>query len=450
MKKILKLMTVCLLALSFSAMIAFAGGAKEKAGAKEAITLRIWFWGEDEAPGLKAWLDETGKLYKEKHPNISLETELLQIDAIYPRFQASVAAGDPPDAHMLWGGVLGLEQAWAGKITSISDYWKESDLEKIFGGTRGECYWNGKQWGIPLYIDPWLAAINKEVWKKSGVDPEKPPTEWPDFVKAQEKIKAAGFTPWSVGMKDGYYGAWFPSLLQYQYFDSFTELHKAVVGEQKLTEKNHSGWWYAIQELRDKGLFNNDSTSITLAEGNDKFLQGNVGFVLGVQPLISYYIKQMGVDKVGVMIPPSPGKGKLKGHIPLPSGASLFIPYNAKHKEEIADFLKFMYSKDRSNALHQQTGAFPGSNLLDPAVIEYPQNKLIYNWMKEKPTVAYNFNYPGAFEEALYSIGQLFMAGEIDAAKAAQMYEDAAEKWRQNNPEQVKNFKIWIEKPFKL
>jgi hypothetical protein len=249
-------------------------------------------------------------------------------------------------------------------------------------------------------------------------------------------------------MKDGYYGAWFPSLLQYQYFDSFTELHKAVVGEQKLTDANHSGWWYAIQELRDAELFNSDATSITVSEGNDYFLEGNVGFVLGVQPLIAYYIKEMGVDTVGVMIPPSPGNGKLKGYLPVPAGAELFIPKNAKYKKEVAEFLKYMYSRERQNALHEQTGAFGGSKLLDPDVIKYPQNKLIYDWMINKPTGTYNFNYPGAFEEALYSIGQLFMAGDIDADEAAQMYEDAAEKWRQNNPEQMENFKIWIEKPF--
>jgi multiple sugar transport system substrate-binding protein len=446
MKKLLVL--ICSLVFLFAFSSSVFGKAKTKV-TKEEIILRIWFWGEDEAPGLKAWLDETGKLYKQKYPNISLETEILAIDAIYPRFTASVAAGDPPDLHMLWGGVLGLEQCWAGNVTPISDFWTEKDLGMVYSGVRGEGYWNGKQWSIPLYIDPWLAAINKDVWRKSGLDPEKPPIEWADFVKALEKIKAAGFTPWAVGIKDGYYGAWFPSLLQYQYFDSFTDLHRAVVGEVKLTDPKQSGWWHAIQELRDKGLFNSDATSIALAEGNNYFLRGDVGFVLGVQPLIAYYIKEMGIDKVGVMIPPSPGKGKLKGYLPVPSGAALYIPKNAKHKAEAADFLKFMYSKERQNALHKQTGAFGGSNLLDPAVINYSQNKLIYEWMKKKPTTAYNFNYPGAFEEALYSIGQLFMAGDIDAAEAAKQYEEAAEKWRQNNPEQVKNFKIWIEKPFK-
>lgn len=450
----MKKMLIWLSVITFVIPMAFMGvGGKEAASAekviKKQITLRIWYWGEDEAPGLGAWIEETANLYNKQHPDINITTEvtLIFLESIYPGFKAAVAAGDPPDLHMLWGGVLGLEEAWAGNVTPISDYWTKKDLSYIFEGTIEEGYWNGKQWMVPLYLDPWLAAINKNVWAKSGLDPDDPPTEWPQFVVALEKIKAAGFIPWAVGIKDGYYGAWFPSLMQYQYFDSFTDLHRAVVGDVELTDESQSGWWYAIQELRDKGLFNDDATSLTLGEGNDLFLGGNVGFVLGVQPLIAYYIKQMGEDTVGVMISPSPGQGKLKGYLPMPAGAELVLPINAKHKEEAADFMRFAYSPERANALHEKTGAFPGSNRLDPGVITIPQNKLIYQWMK-KSTGAYNFNYPGALEEALYSIGQLFMAGEIDAEEAAAQYEKAAEKWRRDNPKGVENFRIWIEKPF--
>jgi ABC-type glycerol-3-phosphate transport system substrate-binding protein len=350
---------------------------------------------------------------------------------------------------MLWGGVLGLEKAWAGSVTPWDEFWSPEDLSTIFEGTRGEGYWDGKQWSVPLYLDPWLGAINKEVWKNAGLDPENLPTEWKDFVKALEAIKAAGYIPWAVGVKDGYYGSWFPSLIQYQYFDSFTELHKAVIGEQKLTDENQSGWWSAIQELRDKGLFNDDATSITLAEGNDKFLAGDVGFVLGVQPLITDYVNKMGSEKVGAMIAPSPGEGALKGSLPVPAGAEMFIPSNAKHKKEAADFMRFLFTEERANALHTQTGAFPGSKNLSPDVITQEQNKYIYELMLSKSTGAYNFNFPGAFEEALYSITQKFMAKEVNAEEAAQLYEEAAAAWRQNNPEQIENFKIWVEKPFK-
>ncbi len=449
MKKVFMLIFVIILLFPFSTFVVFAGGGKEKKEVvTEEITIRIWTWGEDEAPGLMAWLEESGKIYHEMYPNITLEAENLEIDSIYPRFLASIAADDPPDLHMLWGGVLGLEQVWAGNCAPISDYWTEEDLSKIYSGTRGEGYWNGKQWSIPLYISQCFSAINKDVWRKSGLDPDNPPTEWDDFIAALEKIKAAGYIPWAMGIKDGYYGAWFTVWIGFQYLDSFTELYEAVVGDRRLTEPKYSNFWYDIQEIRDKGLFNDDKTSLTVAEGNDKFLEGNVGFVLGVGPMISYYMQEMGQDKIGVMIAPSRGQGKLKGHLPVPAGAELFMPKNAKHKKEVCDFMRYLYSEERANALYKSAGVFSGSNQINPDIIDIPQHKLLYKWMMKVPTQAYNFSYPGAFEEALYSIGQIFIAGEVDAAEAARRYEEAAEKWRQNNPEQIENFNIWIEDPF--
>ena len=37
------------------------------------ITVRLWFWGEDEAPGLTDWLNESAELYNEMHPNVTVE-----------------------------------------------------------------------------------------------------------------------------------------------------------------------------------------------------------------------------------------------------------------------------------------------------------------------------------------------------------------------------------------
>jgi hypothetical protein len=36
------------------------------------------------------------------------------------------------------------------------------------------------------------------------------------------------------------------------------------------------------------------------------------------------------------------------------------------------------------------------------------------------------------------------MAGEIDAAGAAQLYQDVIVKWREANPDAVANFESWL------
>ena len=89
-------------------MPAAAPEGGEAPAAEEKITLRMWWWGESEAPGYGAFLEESAEMYMAEHPNIEdIEFVLLDGEAIYPSFLAAVAADNPPDIQMLWGGVLG-------------------------------------------------------------------------------------------------------------------------------------------------------------------------------------------------------------------------------------------------------------------------------------------------------------------------------------------------------
>jgi raffinose/stachyose/melibiose transport system substrate-binding protein len=417
----------------------------------EKITLKMAYWGESEALGLGAWLEESADMYMKDHPNIAdVEILLLEGEAIYPTFLAQAAAGNPPDIQFLWGGVLGLEQAWNGNIQPISDYWTEEDLRHIYCPTRAEGYWNGKQYILPLYMDAWLMAYNKDIFKAAGLDAENPPVYWDEFVAALEKIRDAGYVGTYMGLKDGYMGGWIPSLLGMDYYASITDEHKAVIGEEKLTEKKHAYWWTLWKELLDKGLTNNDAASITIGEGQDLFLQGKVGIGMSIQPLITSWMRQMGEDKIGVMLSPKVRDALADGmadQIPVP-GADIAIPTKAAHPKEAADFLKFILtSPERVNAMFKQTGAFPGSDQLDAASVTLPTDKQMYQWIQERPGYTYNYNYPGDFETTLYTLGQQLVTGQLTPEQAAQAYEDAAAKWRENNPQGVENFKIWIEKP---
>ena len=69
-------------------------------------------------------------------------------------------------------------------------------------GTR----WGGKTWIYPFELRMFPVVYNKELFKKAGLDAENPPTTWPDFLAALEKLKASGTTPIVLGLKDGFGG----------------------------------------------------------------------------------------------------------------------------------------------------------------------------------------------------------------------------------------------------
>jgi ABC-type glycerol-3-phosphate transport system substrate-binding protein len=405
---------------------------------------RLWFWGEDEAPGLTDFLQWVGDQYTERiDPNVTWEISHVDIDQLYTGFYAAVEANDAPELHLLWAGVLGLEPAWADLLVPISDYVSPEMLSKIRPINLQEGYWNGKQWMVPLYLNPWPLGINKQVFRDSGLDPDNLPTTWDGFLDAIDKINAAGFTPWCVGIKDGFYGGWFPSILQYQFYDTPSDYHKAIIGDESLADPPHSNRWYLLQELMDNNAFNPDANSLSLAEGQDIFLNGDVAMLhASGNAYFQFLVEALGEDNIGVWIPPVDSTAASAGKMPLPS-QPLTMPAASKYKEEAGKFLEFYYSAEMQNEMYKATKVFPGSIELDPNLIETSIDKVLYDYAQNNAAMCYVWQHPGALEEAGYALTQAFLAGDITADEAAAQYEEAAAKWRNDNPDALENFKIW-------
>lgn len=440
MKRIL----FAVVAIMLLASVALLAGGQKEPGAGEAKQARIWIWGEDEAPGLTEFLRRVGQAYSEKiDPSVKWEVTHLDIDEIYTGFYAAAEAKNAPELHTLWGGILGFEPGWAGHLAPISDYVSEKTLSHILPPLRHDGYWNGKDWLVPLYVNPWPLMINKQVWQSAGVNPDALPTTWAGFIAAVKKLKAAGSTPWCVGIKDGFYGTWFPAILQHQLYNDASDYLKAVVGIERLDQPPHSKRWDMVAELHDAGAFNPDVNSLSLAEGQDLFLQGDVGIIhASGNAYMALLAKELGEDNVAIWIPPVDSRARSAGTMPL-STQPVAIPAAARYKKEAGKFLEYFYSKEVQNQMYKEISVFSGSNELERASMKTDLDRQLFDLAQKKAGMCYPWLHPGAIEEASYAITQKLLAGDIDAAQAAREYEQAAKKWRDENPEQLKNVQIW-------
>ncbi|TFG59962.1 MAG: carbohydrate ABC transporter substrate-binding protein, partial [Spirochaetales bacterium] len=280
----------------------------------------------------------------------------------------------------------------------------------------------------------------KKVWAASGLDPENPPKTYEGFIDALKKIKQAGFTPYVIGMKDGYWADFFSSPMGAQFYDNISQLRSAILGVTSLAAAPNNGWWKVVQDMRDLKLFNDDAMSLSLGEVMDVFAAGNAGFTNAVQPQAVYAASILGAENVGVMVPPVPSKTKLAGYCAIPTNP-LIIPAKAKYPEEAGKFLEFAVSKERQMAMYQSTGAMPISDLIDPSIMKTGYDKTTIDIVLKKPTFTYQESIPVAVLESMYSICQELVGGSINADEAAAKFEKAAARWRQDYPEEVKNYK---------
>lgn len=406
----------------------------------EPVKLVFWWWGEQEAPGLEKWLKETVDLYQKAHPNITIETVLQATETLMSAFKSAAAAQQGPDLQYFWGGIFTIEDAWAGNIVPISDYIPADELKHYY--TSYEQQFDGKTWGAVWYTVPNPIVYNKQIFKDAGLDPENFPKTWDEFLAACKAIQAKGIVPFSVGNKEGFAGAWLASYIGIQNLDSPADLMAPAIGKAKYTDEKYAAWWKRLAELRDNKYINKDINSLEFYQGQDNFKKGNAGFTLTVGSGAVDFVKTMGTDKVGIATMPVWGTGKYAGPLQL-SSQTVGITSWSKYPKESADFIMFMHTPDRVNAMYKMSGAFPADDRFDPSLLSTDQEKKIAKLASENVS-PWGENYiPSQFDEQAYYFGvQDFFNGKTpeDMAKKCQ---EIIEKWQKEQPDSVKNFEKW-------
>jgi hypothetical protein len=92
----------------------------------------------------------------------------------------------------------------------------------------------------------------------------------------------------------------------------------------------------------------------------------------------------------------------------------------------------------------QRYGVLPADNRLDPGLIQQPQLQQIFEWSTQHagPNLE-NFIPSILDEQANFSGTQLLFSGDKSPAELAQMSDDVVLKWREQDPDAVKNFEAW-------
>jgi multiple sugar transport system substrate-binding protein len=414
--------------------------AQESAG--EPVNLVIWWWGEQEAPGAQQWLDETMAAYQEEHPNVTFEAVLQSTDSLIPAFQSAAAAQEGPDIQYFWGGVWTLEPAWGGALVPVDDLIPADELDHYINNF--ERTYDGKIWGVPWYLSGNPFVYNPELFTQAGLDPNSPPKSWEELIDACGKLKASGVVPIAGGLKDGWFGGWLFSLLARQPHDSEKAFMEAAVGNAKFTDPQFVEWWSRLKELKDAGCWNEDINSLDYQQGQDLFVQGQAAMIFGNDTFLKGWADTMTWDKIGVMMVPKYGAGKLADTYVV-TAQGWGITSWSKYPQEAADFLVYMHTPERLNAWFNYTGVLPADDRLDNSLIEQPQLKQIYEWdtTMSGPNLE-NFIPSMMDEQANFAGVQLLFAGDKTPEELGQLTEEVLVKWREQNPEAVTNFETWM------
>lgn len=126
----------------------------------------------------------------EEENNCTVEVTAFPYTELRDKLLAALAGGSGPD-------ILLMDQIWVGQyaaagfVEPIDDLLASSDIQRddFFEGAWGASSYLGETYGVPFDVGVWaLMYYNKTMFEEAGLDPEKPPVTWDEFLAAGQAL----------------------------------------------------------------------------------------------------------------------------------------------------------------------------------------------------------------------------------------------------------------------
>jgi ABC-type glycerol-3-phosphate transport system substrate-binding protein len=423
-----------------SAMLAggAALGGLSGGAAAQVKDMDMWYWGEQELPGLQKYVNDSVAKYKAANVKPMLQDTAVVIS----QFQTAAAAGNAPDVQYLWNGIYHMESVWLGYLRGLKSLIKPDVLAAsnptMLSHFGGDIYRTG--W-YPL---PMFWCYNKTLFEKAGLDPEAPPKTWDELLVACDKLKSSGVEPLGGGIQDGYWSEWYITHSLPQQLDSLGEAVELFIGDKDFNDPKYHEHWVRLAELKTKGFLNKDMSSLELYPGIDLVVAGKLGIGQTIGTRLPADSKATG-GKIGYMTMPVFGKGKLAA-TPVVDVQGLGISTNAEDPAAAAAFLEFLQSPEQLKAFWEATNWLPSNTTFDSSVIQDASVRGLWENWGLKPNISNVTNLmPGQFyERAAIPTGQQIVAGSITGEQAGELAAKTAKEWKDFNPDMVENYRKWV------
>ena len=321
-------------------------GNNEKA--QEGITLRVMDWSDS----TRAIREEFHKQFMEKYPQVTnIEYTTLTQDQFRDTILAAVRSGEAPD---LFPPPLGfrlptlVEDGWFQPL----DPFVEDGFFDIFSEgllMEGATMHNGEVYAIPMDTPQFSTAVfyNKELFRKAGLDPEKPPTTYAEFREYARKITEAGNGEFYGIIEGGRQANRFQFIVQQWSSINGSGLSddspvSLLTGEAPFHTRAVLDVYDLFAALADDGSIHPQTSSLSAPEARQLFANGEAGFIVqGAWNIGLWNANNPDLD-YGVMAPPLSESGK-QGAANVIVRGGLGISANTKHPEIAALYLQEFY-----------------------------------------------------------------------------------------------------------
>jgi len=353
---------------SLSAILAFGSVVALPAAAQQRTEIQMWM-------GLTGQGGELLTKYTSEFNASQTEYRVVtSFKGQYPEQRAAAVAayraGTPPHIMQMFDAGSGDMTAAKGAIIPVSEVFKRANLQfnpaDFIPPARG--YYslpNGDMLSMPFNVSTAVMFYNKDAFKKAGLDAEKPPTTWPEVIKAAKTIReknasACGFTTtWLAWIMLEQHGA--------RHNIALGDKNNGKDGSGASLDLNNKANQRMVQTLVD---MQKDKSFDYGGRSNDaaaKFISGECAILMqssgGLGAIARDAKFQFGVGQLPFW--PDMAKGG-KPYASTIGGASLWV-FNAPNRTAneyrgVAQFLNYLKSTPVMTDWAKATGFLPATN----------------------------------------------------------------------------------------
>ncbi|MEO8807753.1 MAG: sn-glycerol-3-phosphate ABC transporter substrate-binding protein UgpB [Burkholderiaceae bacterium] len=320
-------------------------------------------WWHSMTGGLNEWVNDLAKNFNASQKDYKIiPTFKGNYDESMVAAMAAYRAGNAPDILQVFEVGTATMMAAKGAIKPVAEVMKQSGVPfdpKGYVPAVAAYYTapNGQMLSFPFNSSTTIFYYNKDAFKAAGLDPNKPPTTWPELTLAAAKLKAAG-------SKCPYTSSW----VSWVHLESFSLWHNTLFATQNngfggpgarlaFNSPLHLRHFENLSNMAKQGLFvykGRASVAVpSFVSGECAMMTGSAGsyadvaksgkFAYGLAPL-PYYPD----------VPGAPQNTAI-------GGASLWVMAGKKPAEYkgVAKFFEYLSNPEVQSASHKRTGYLP-------------------------------------------------------------------------------------------
>ncbi len=398
-----------LIAVSCLAVAPMAANKSQKPGRTEKKIV-FWHWWTDQ----HLFLQELAERYR-METNVQVDFQLYSPTGrlYWSKIQAAAQADTLPDIIGLTDAPeLLARYAKAGKLLEITNEMKTNDRAWEYSffprtinalyfpkyniyGVKGDAFW-----GVPLSAMNIQMFYNRVLFKQAGLDPDRPPKTWKEFIKAGQKLRAKGIAPLISGFEDLWVAQTF-----------FRSYAWAVLGEDKIrglyvNELNYSDKECQevleyFKELKEKGFFYPGVAAMNNKEAEILFSRNKAAMIINGSWAVNVFAQMNPELDFGVMNFPKPDDAAYPMYVMGGLGKAAAITTNAKNPQAVIKFLRWLSARPQQERWARVNKGFPANLEAQDAI----DNKL-------KPFVtAMNNLTPNLFLEERHEVLEILGRG---------------------------------------